>query len=71
MSGFANGASYNTLTAQLGSQFRTPTFHNQIGTFHTPYYEQWSLGLQQAMGTKHYVRIDLRGQPRSPHSDLQ
>ncbi len=50
MSGFANGASYNSLKAQLGSQFRTPAYHNQIGTFHTPYYEQWSFGLQQALG---------------------
>ncbi len=50
MSGFANGASYDSLKAQLGAQFRTPTYHSQIGTFHTPYYEQWSFGIQQAMG---------------------
>ena len=52
MSGFDNGASFASLRAQLGSNFRTPEYNSQIGTFHTPYYEQWSLGLQQAMGTK-------------------
>lgn len=52
MSGFDTGASFNTLHAKLGSQFRVPSFHNQIGTFHTPYYEQWSFGMQQAMGDK-------------------
>jgi len=52
MSGFNQGASYNTLVSELGSHFRTPSFHNQAGTFHTPYYEQWSIGLQQAMGDK-------------------
>ena len=45
MAGFDNGASYNTLKAQLGSQFRTPAIHNQIGTFHTPYWEEWSFGM--------------------------
>ena len=52
MAGFDSGASYDTLKAQLGSQFRTPGYNNQIGTFHTPYYEQWSLGFQQAIGDK-------------------
>ena len=52
MSGFASGASYNSLKAELGSQFRTPSYNNQIGTFHTPYYEQWSFGFQQALGDK-------------------
>jgi hypothetical protein len=52
MSGFSNGASYQSLKNDLGPLFRTPSYNNQIGTFHTPYYEQWSLGLQQAMGTK-------------------
>jgi Carboxypeptidase regulatory-like domain len=61
MSGFDNGASYNTLKAQLGSQFRTPAYHNQIGTFHTPYYEQWSFGLQQAMGTKTQMSLTYVG----------
>ncbi len=51
MSGFNNGASYQSLQNQLGPLFRTPAYNNQIGTFHTPYYEQWSFGIQQAMGS--------------------
>src|ERR1035438_9436235 len=61
MSGFANGATYNSLKALLGSQFRVPTYHNQIGTFHTPYYEQWSFGFQQAMGTKTQLGLTYVG----------
>ncbi len=59
--GFANGASYDSLKAQLGSAFHTPTFFNQAGTFHTPYYEQWSLGIQQAMGDKTSVSLNYVG----------
>jgi hypothetical protein len=61
MSGFDNGASYNTLKALLGSQFRTPAIHNQIGTFHTPYWEEWSFGMQQAMGTKTQLGLTYVG----------
>jgi len=62
MSGFNSGASYDTLKAALGSQFRTPAFHNQIGTFHTPYYEQWSFGVQQAlMGDKASISLGYVG----------
>ena len=59
--GFANGASYNSLLAQLGDAFHVPTFINQSGTFHTPYYEQWSLGIQQAMGDKTSVSLNYVG----------
>ena len=51
MSGFNSGASFQSLQNQLGPLFRTPAYNNQIGTFHTPYYEQWSFGIQQAMGS--------------------
>ncbi len=61
MSGFDQGASYNSLKAQLGSQFRTPGYNNQIGTFHTPYYEQWSFGFQQAIGDKTSVSMGYVG----------
>ncbi len=62
MSGFDSGASYNTLKAELGSQFRTPAYHNQIGTFHTPYYEQWSFGFEQAiMGDKASLSVNYVG----------
>jgi hypothetical protein len=61
MSGFDNGASWASLKAQLGGQFRTPSYNNQVGTFHTPYYEQWSFGLQQAMGTKTTIGLTYVG----------
>jgi len=61
MSGFSQGASYSTLKGQLGAQFRTPTYHNQIGTFHTPYYEQWSFGVQQALGNKTSLSLGYVG----------
>ena len=67
MSGFANGASYNSLKAHLGSAFKTPTYVNQIGTFHTPYYEQWSFGIQQALGDKHLAVVGIYWQPRRSH----
>ncbi len=60
-SGFANGASYNSLVAELGSAFRVPGFYNQNGTFHTPYYEQWSFGIQQALGDKSSVSLGYVG----------
>jgi hypothetical protein len=59
--GFDSGATYNTLKAELGSQFRTPAYHNQIGTFHTPYYEQWSLGVQQGLGSSTVVSVGYVG----------
>jgi len=60
-SGFANGASYDSLRAELGSSFRTPTYINQTGTFHTPYYEQFSLGIQQAIGDRSSVSLTYVG----------
>jgi hypothetical protein len=60
-SGFANGASFNTLEAQLGPAFKTPTYVNQTGTFHTPYYEQWSFGIQQAIGDKTSLSLGYVG----------
>ena len=61
MSGFDQGASFASLRAQLGAQFRTPSYNNQIGTFHTPYYEQWSLGFQQAIGDKTSLSVGYVG----------
>lgn len=59
--GFANGASYDTLSAQLGSSFRTPGMISQTGTFKTPYYEQWSIGIQQALGDKSALTLNYVG----------
>ncbi len=60
-SGFDNGATFNSLTGQLGGAFKTPTFVNQTGTFHTPYYEQWSFGIQQAIGDKSSLSLGYVG----------
>ena len=59
--GFASGATYNSLLAQLGSAFKVPTVYSQVGTFHTPYYEQWSLGIQQALGDKASLSLGYIG----------
>jgi hypothetical protein len=61
MSGFDSGASFDSLKLQLGSQFRTPSYHSQIGTFHTPYYEQWSFGVQQGIGNSTVVSLGYAG----------
>jgi hypothetical protein len=70
--GFGNGASWNSLHNDLGPLFRTPGFNSNSGTFHTPYWEQWSIGIQQAVGDKtalgltyvgnHGVRIPINNQ---------
>ena len=61
MSGFANGASFASLQSQLGAAFRTPVFRTQAGTFHTPQYQQWSFGIQQAIGDKSSVSLGYVG----------
>ena len=61
MAGFPAGASWQTLHGALGGLFRTPSFNNNAGTFHTPYWEQWSIGLQQAMGDKTAIGLTYVG----------
>jgi hypothetical protein len=51
-SGFSTGASWNDVSSFQGANCRKPTFNTQAGTFHTPYWEQWSIGIQQAVGDK-------------------
>ena len=61
MSGFANGASFASLEALLGPNFRAPVFRSQAGTFNTPQYQQWSLGIQQALGDRSSVSLGYVG----------
>ena len=61
MSGFDSGASWSSLKSQLGPAFLTPTFNNQAGTFRTPYYEQWSFGIQQQIGDKTSLSLGYVG----------
>jgi hypothetical protein len=51
-SGFANGASFNSLSASLPTGFSAPSVDNFIGTFHTPRYQEYSLQLQQQLDDK-------------------
>ncbi len=63
-SGFANGVSWagnNPINIVDGVHCRRPTFNNESGTLHTPYYEQWSLGLQQAIGDKTSLSLGYVG----------
>jgi hypothetical protein len=61
MNGFSNGASFASLQSQLGSAFRAPVFRSQAGTFHTPSYQQWSFGIQQAIGDKSSLSLGYVG----------
>ena len=65
-SGFASGASYNSLcqpnaAGTCTTGFRAPSYTNQVGTFHTPYYQQWSFGIEQALGDKSQVSLGYVG----------
>ncbi len=58
--GFASGASFNSLSAQVPT-FSAPSYTNLIGTIHTPRYQEYSLGLQQAIGDKQSVTLSYVG----------
>ena len=51
-SGFANGASFNSLSASVPTGFSSPSVDNFNGTFHTPRYQEWSLQLEQQLDDK-------------------
>jgi hypothetical protein len=59
--GFASGVSWNDVKVVNGVGCRKPSFNTQAGTFHTPYWEQWSIGLQQALGDKSAVGLTYVG----------
>jgi hypothetical protein len=59
-SGFGSGASFNSLSAQIPT-FSAPSFFNQIGTLHTPRYQEFSIGLQQAIGDKSSLSLTYVG----------
>ena len=64
-SGFDSGASWNSVKNYTynGTTYpcRRPTYYSQTGTFHTPYYEQWSFGIQQAIGEKSSLALGYVG----------
>ncbi len=49
--GFANGGSFNSLTAGLPG-FSAPAIDSFIGTFHTPRYQEYSLQIEQQLDDK-------------------
>jgi hypothetical protein len=59
--GFANGVSWNDISSFNGATCRKPTFNSQAGVFHTPYWEQWSVGIQQALGDKTALTLTYVG----------
>ena len=58
--GFANGASFNSLSAGLPG-FSAPNINSFIGTFHTPQYQEWSLQLEQQLDDKSQVSLQYVG----------
>jgi hypothetical protein len=60
-SGFNTGASWSDVSSFDGVNCRRPTYYSQAGTFHTPYYEQWSIGMQQAIGDKTSIGLTYVG----------
>ncbi len=60
--GLASGISWaQARTSPDGTPCRKPAFNTQGGTFHTPYYEQWSMGLQQAVGDRTSIGLTYVG----------
>ena len=62
--GFANGASFDSLHAQLGSAFRTPVFRNQVG--HLPHAVVPAMELRHTAGDRRQelAEFGIRRQPR-------
>jgi hypothetical protein len=49
VSGFASGASFNSLSAATGGLFSAPNFTNFPNTFDNPTYYKWNFEVQQAL----------------------
>ena len=58
--GFANGASFNSLTAGLPG-FSAPGIDNFVGTFKTPRYQEYNLQIQQQLDDKSSVTLGYVG----------
>jgi hypothetical protein len=58
--GFANGASFNSLSATLPG-FSAPNISNFVGTFKTPRYQEYSLQLQQQLDDKSSMTLAYVG----------
>ncbi len=64
-SGFAGGATFNSLNAALlaatGAPFSAPNFYNVGNNIHVPRVQEWDLQLQQGIGAKTSVSIKYVG----------
>ena len=58
--GFANGASFNSLSAGLPA-FSAPNINSFAGTFQTPRYQEWSLQLEQQLDDKSSMTLAYVG----------
>ena len=58
--GFANGASFNSLAATVPG-FSAPSVNNFVGTFKTPQYQEWSLQLEQQLDDKSSFSLQYVG----------
>jgi hypothetical protein len=58
--GFANGATFNDLTASVPG-FTAPTFNTVASRIHNPRYQEWNLQLQQGLGQRMSFSINYVG----------
>jgi len=58
--GFPVGASFSSLSAAVPG-FSAPNFANQIGTFHIPRYQEWSVQIQQQLDSKSSMTLAYIG----------
>ncbi len=59
-SGFANGASFASLSSTVPG-FSAPNFGTQLGTFHTPMYQEWDVQIEQQLDSKSSVTLAYIG----------
>jgi hypothetical protein len=59
VAGFANGATFNQLSAN--PNFVVPSLFNSARSIHAPQYQEWNLELQQGFGQKTSVSINYVG----------
>jgi hypothetical protein len=60
-SGFANGASFNSLSSVVGSNFSAPSFYSLAGTLHTQQFQEWSLQLEQQLDNNSSMSLGYVG----------
>ncbi len=60
--GFANGASYNTLSSSVPpGLFPSPSINSMPGQFHTPRYQEWNLSIEQQLDDKSSATLSYIG----------